>query len=152
MLLRLHGLVTPSSPALWSCTPLLTTFRPAMSQACLTAALAFSIQCSHENQDGLPGLPGSPASLHSLPPGSTHFPGALQVLSDSWALALIRPTKPTSVPRALIQVHHVPQFIVLWVLQGSGGWHWTPTKQPEDPLSSSVTHTVHLHCQRMTST
>lgn len=148
----LCGLVSPSSPALWSCTPLLTISGPAVSQACLTAALAFSILCPSENQDGFtwvsrkPGFSASPSLL--APPT---FPGALQVLGDSWAF--IRPTQSTSVLRALIQVHHVPVYRSL----GPSRLRWmaklpfTPTKQPEDPLYSSVTHT-YPSTVRVTST
>lgn len=78
------------------CIPILTTFGPAISQACLVAALAFFIPCPNENHDGLAGLPGSPASPYPLPLGSTLSPRALQVLGDSW------PARSPKVPGPLI--------------------------------------------------
>lgn len=47
------------------CILILTTFRPAVSQACLVAVLAFFIPCPNDSHDGLTGLP---LRIHYLAP------------------------------------------------------------------------------------
>lgn len=76
-LLHPRGLVATSSPALWSCTPLLTTFGPAVSQACTTAGCPCTFHSVPKRQSGWLTYPGFSASLpswlHPLPLGLCKF-------------------------------------------------------------------------------